>query len=105
MRKIGVGSSSLASLHEFPVDVLKLDKAFITTDATTRKGRGLMAVAHATLNLARNIGLRVVAEGVETREQLALLHSLRCELAQGYLLGRPATPAALRDFRLAIEAD
>lgn len=99
----GVGYSSLASLHEFPVDVLKLDKAFIATDVATRKGRSLMAVAHATVNLARNIGLRVVAEGVETREQLALLHSLRCEFAQGFLLGKPQAPASLRDFSLVIE--
>jgi EAL domain-containing protein (putative c-di-GMP-specific phosphodiesterase class I) len=59
-----------------------------------------MAVAHATLNLARNIGLRVVAEGVETTAQLALLHSLHCEFAQGFLLGRPMTPRALQDYRV-----
>ncbi len=82
------------------MDVLKLDRAFIASDVETRKGRGLMAVAHATLNLARNIGLRVVAEGVETQAQLALLHSLRCELAQGYLLGRPVPPQELRDYRV-----
>lgn len=96
----GVGYSSLASLHDFPVDVLKLDRAFIASDVGTRKGRGLMAVAHATLNLARNIGLRVVAEGVETTAQLALLRSLGCELAQGFLLGRPMPPRELRDYRV-----
>jgi diguanylate cyclase (GGDEF)-like protein len=96
----GVGYSSLASLHDFPVDVLKLDRAFIATDVDTRKGRGLMAVAQATLNLARNMGLRVVAEGVETPAQLALLHSLHCELAQGFLLGWPVAPQALQDYRV-----
>jgi EAL domain-containing protein (putative c-di-GMP-specific phosphodiesterase class I) len=100
----GVGYSSLASLHEFPIDVLKLDKAFIASDVSSHKGRGLMAVAHATINLARNIGLRVVAEGVETTAQLALLHSLRCDLAQGWLLGRPLEPAQLQHFRVTAAA-
>jgi EAL domain-containing protein (putative c-di-GMP-specific phosphodiesterase class I) len=48
-----------------------------------------MAVTHAVLQLARNIGVRVIAEGVETFPQLAVLQSLRCDMAQGYLLGRP----------------
>jgi len=95
----GVRHSSLASLHEFPVDMLKLDRAFIGGDGAPGDG-ALLAVAQATLDLARNLGLRVVAEGVETAAQLALLQTLRCERAQGYLLGRPATPRALRDYRV-----
>ncbi|HTB65539.1 MAG TPA: EAL domain-containing protein [Steroidobacteraceae bacterium] len=85
----GTGYSSLASLYDFPIDVFKLDRSFIAADITSERGRALMAVTHAVLQLARNIGVRVIAEGVETPQQLAVLQSLRCDMAQGYLLGRP----------------
>jgi diguanylate cyclase (GGDEF)-like protein len=85
----GTGYSSLASLYDFPIDVLKLDRSFIAADLTSERGRALMAVTHAVLQLARNIGVRVIAEGVETSQQLAVLQSLRCDMAQGYFLGRP----------------
>ncbi len=85
----GTGYSSLASLHDFPIDVFKLDRSFIAADLTSERGRALMAVTHAVLQLARNIGVRVIAEGVETPQQLAVLQSLRCDMAQGYFLGRP----------------
>jgi diguanylate cyclase (GGDEF)-like protein len=85
----GTGYSSLASLHDFPIDVFKLDRSFIAADLTSERGRALMAVTHAVLQLARNIGVRVIAEGVETSQQLAVLQSLRCDMAQGYFLGRP----------------
>jgi diguanylate cyclase (GGDEF)-like protein len=85
----GTGYSSLASLYDFPIDVFKLDRSFIAADLTSERGRGLMAVTHAVLQLARNIGVRVIAEGVETSQQLAVLQSLRCDMAQGYFLGRP----------------
>jgi diguanylate cyclase (GGDEF)-like protein len=85
----GTGYSSLASLSDFPIDIFKLDRSFIAADLTSERGRALMAVTHAVLQLARNIGVRVIAEGVETSQQLAVLQSLRCDMAQGYLLGRP----------------
>jgi diguanylate cyclase (GGDEF)-like protein len=85
----GTGYSSLASLYDFPIDVFKLDRSFIAADLTSERGRALMAVTHAVLQLARNIGVRVIAEGVETPQQLAVLQSLRCDMAQGYFLGRP----------------
>ncbi len=85
----GTGYSSLASLYDFPIDVFKLDRSFIAADLTSERGRALMAVTHAVLQLARNIGVRVIAEGVETSQQLAVLQSLRCDMAQGYFLGRP----------------
>jgi diguanylate cyclase (GGDEF)-like protein len=93
----GVGYSSLASLHEFPIDVLKLDRSFLATNLQPERRRALLAVAHAMIQLARNIGLRVVAEGIEEREQLAVLQSLGCDMAQGYLLGRPMPLAALEE--------
>jgi diguanylate cyclase (GGDEF)-like protein len=85
----GTGYSSLASLYDFPIGVFKLDRSFIAADLTSERGRALMSVTHAVLQLARNIGVRVIAEGVETSQQLAVLQSLRCDMAQGYFLGRP----------------
>jgi len=57
-------------------------------------------VAHAMILLARNINVRVIAEGVETAEQLALLQSLQCDMAQGYFLGRPMAIEAVAGFRI-----
>jgi EAL domain-containing protein (putative c-di-GMP-specific phosphodiesterase class I) len=82
----GTGFSSLAYLKRFPIDVLKIDRTF--TD-----GLGLdendTAIVKATIALAHSLGIRVVAEGVETEAQFAMLDTLGCDTAQGYLLGRP----------------
>lgn len=91
----GVGHSSLASLHELPVDMLKLDRSFLCQSFSGRKGRDLFAIAHAVVNLAHSVDLQVVAEGVESPDQLALLRSLHCPLAQGYALCRPVPAASL----------
>jgi EAL domain-containing protein (putative c-di-GMP-specific phosphodiesterase class I)/GGDEF domain-containing protein len=96
----GVGYSSLASLHQFPVDMLKLDRSFLMRDFTSSRGTGTLAVAHAIINLARNEDVRVVAEGVETAEQLAQLQSMACPLAQGYHLCPPMSAADLPRYRL-----
>jgi EAL domain-containing protein (putative c-di-GMP-specific phosphodiesterase class I)/GGDEF domain-containing protein len=95
----GVGYSSLASLHQFPVDMLKLDRSFLLRDFTGHHGRGFLAIAHAIVNMARNVELDVVAEGVETLEQIALLQSMQCPLAQGYFLCRPQPLDALLKYR------
>jgi EAL domain-containing protein (putative c-di-GMP-specific phosphodiesterase class I)/GGDEF domain-containing protein len=99
----GVGYSSLASLHQFPVDMLKLDRSFLTRDFTSNQGRGILAIAHAVVNLARDVDLRVVAEGVETPEQIALLQSMQCPLAQGYFLCRPMSARDLPLHRIGSE--
>jgi EAL domain-containing protein (putative c-di-GMP-specific phosphodiesterase class I)/GGDEF domain-containing protein len=91
----GVGHSSLASLHELPVDVLKLDRSFLCQSLAGRKGRDLFAIAHAVVNLAHSVELQVVAEGVESVDQLTLLRSLHCPLAQGYALCRPVPAVSL----------
>lgn len=96
----GTGYSSLASLHEFPIDFFKLDKSFMASSMRSAQGPALIAVAHAMILLARNINVRVIAEGVETAEQLALLQSLQCDMAQGYFLGRPMPIEALANFRI-----
>jgi EAL domain-containing protein (putative c-di-GMP-specific phosphodiesterase class I) len=83
----GTGYSSLAYLSRFEVDTLKIDRSFIDQVHVDRE-RAL--ITSAIVTLGHHLGLEVVAEGVETAEQLAFLTSARCDLAQGYLLGRPA---------------
>jgi EAL domain-containing protein (putative c-di-GMP-specific phosphodiesterase class I) len=86
MDDFGTGYSSLSYLQEFPLDVLKVDRAFV---ANATGGRAHAALLHAVVTLADNLGLRVVAEGIETEEQLVLLQALGCASGQGYLLARP----------------
>ena len=88
----GVGYSSLGYLRDFPVDLLKIDRSFIT-DVTERHDDAV--ITRAVINLAHNLGIQVVAEGVETEEQLNFLRAHRCNLVQGYLISRPIPPADL----------
>jgi EAL domain-containing protein (putative c-di-GMP-specific phosphodiesterase class I) len=86
----GRGPSSLDSLHRFPLRMLKLDRAFVSElGRGDTKDRSHTVVA-AILALAHALGLKVVAEGIETEEELQALKDLGCEYGQGYLLGRPA---------------
>lgn len=82
----GTGYSSLACLHRFPIDVLKIDRSFVLNLGL---GREHISLVHAIADLAHNLGMGVIAEGVETREQLAAIQAIGCEFAQGYLFGRP----------------
>ena len=82
----GVGYSSLGYLRDFTVDQLKIDRSFIT-DVTRRHDDAV--ITRAVINLAHNLGIRVVAEGVETEDQLRFLRQNHCDLAQGYLMSRP----------------
>ncbi len=85
----GTGYSSMSYLKRFPVEALKVDRSFI--DGLGREPEDT-AICTAVVSLAHALGLRAVAEGVETPEQLAELRTLGCELAQGYLFGHPAPP-------------
>jgi PAS domain S-box-containing protein len=88
----GTGYSSLSRLQRFPVDTLKIDRAFISrmdSDLETHE------IVRIIVMLAQNLGLRVVAEGVETEEQSEMLKRVNCELAQGYLFSKPAAPHAV----------
>ncbi|MEP3561986.1 MAG: EAL domain-containing protein, partial [Marinobacter sp.] len=82
----GVGYSSLGYLRDFPVDLLKIDRSFIT-NVTERHDDAV--ITRAVINLAHNLGIQVVAEGVETEDQLHFLQAHRCNLVQGYLISRP----------------
>jgi diguanylate cyclase (GGDEF)-like protein len=82
----GTGFSSLSYLLRFPVDVLKIDRSFIAGAGVSRHGE---MIVRATLSLARSLELGVIAEGVETPDQLRFLLAEGCEAVQGFLLGRP----------------
>ncbi len=87
----GTGYSSLSRLQGLPVDTLKIDRAFISkidTDSETSE------IVRIIIMLAHNLGLKVVAEGAETAEQVNLLKKLNCELVQGYFFARPGDHAA-----------
>ena len=84
----GTGHSSLRMLAGLPIDVLKIDRSFVHDLATNRSHR---LIVQTTISLAKSLGLKTVAEGVETPEQLELLRELGCGSIQGYLLGRPAS--------------
>jgi diguanylate cyclase len=86
----GTAYSSLNHLRQFPVDVVKIDRSFI---AGICHDPADMAIVRAVVDLSRTFGFRVVAEGVETADQLDQQRRLGCNAAQGYLIGRPR-PAA-----------
>ena len=91
----GTGYSSLAQLKNLPVDTLKIDRSFI------EELTGNMADAHvieAVVSMSQKFGVRVIAEGVETEEQLAFLKSTGCDIAQGYYISRPLPFAGLKLF-------
>ncbi|MBE9158967.1 bifunctional diguanylate cyclase/phosphodiesterase [Nodosilinea sp. LEGE 06152] len=88
----GTGYSSLSYLHRFPFDCLKIDRSFIeNADQDFEK----LEILQSVVRLAWNLGLDVVAEGVETHRHHAQLKALRCELGQGYLFSRPLAPTAI----------
>jgi diguanylate cyclase (GGDEF)-like protein len=89
----GTGYSSLAYLHDFPIDSLKIDESFVRLLGTEQSGAGIPG---SMIALARGLNVRVVAEGVETEEQLELLRELGCDEAQGYLLSPPLPAAECR---------
>jgi len=92
MDDFGTGYSSLSHLHEFPIDVLKIDRAFI---ANLSDNRDYAAVVHAISALADNLGFTVVAEGIETLDQIAQLQALSCHKGQGYFIHKPAEPTII----------
>ncbi len=92
----GTGYSSLGYLHQFPVDILKIDKSFV--DPLAQPGDEGTAFVQMILRLARDLRVVTVAEGVETGVQRDTLARLRCHSAQGYLISRPLPVTAAHDF-------
>jgi len=88
----GTGYSSLNYLHRFPIDTLKVDRSFVSkVDVDGEQ----LAIARTIITLAWNLGMEVVAEGVETMKQLAQLRSLQCDYAQGFLFSLPLDVASV----------
>jgi EAL domain-containing protein (putative c-di-GMP-specific phosphodiesterase class I) len=91
----GTGYSSLSQLKGLPLDNLKVDQSFV---------RGLphdsddLAICTAVVSMGRALGLKVIAEGVETPEQLAVLSALGCDVGQGYLFARPMPAEQFLDY-------
>ncbi|WP_024643605.1 putative bifunctional diguanylate cyclase/phosphodiesterase [Pseudomonas syringae] len=88
----GTGYSSFMHLNSLPIALLKIDMSFVGQMESREENRKLV---HAMINLAHNLNLEVVAEGVETAGQLALLRSFGCDQVQGYLISRPLPMTAL----------
>ena len=98
----GTGYSSLSALHRFPVEVLKIDRSFIEGLKTGSEDGVILS---AILELAKTLGMKAVAEGVETAEQLSRLKEMGCEIAQGNYFSEPlpdeaASALLATEFRL-----
>ena len=81
----GKGYSSLSYLKDYPIDTLKIDKSFVDEIST----RGEAPIVRAIVAMGKGLNVEVVAEGVETKEQLAYLRSLDCDYVQGYYISKP----------------
>lgn len=91
----GTGYSSMAYLKNFPIDYLKIDRAFITH---LEDGSKEQAILRAIISLGHNLGLKVIAEGVETQAQFDFLNAINCDEIQGYYFSKPLPLNELRDF-------
>ena len=91
----GTGYSSLSYLHRFPLNTVKIDRSFTSTMGNGGDG---IQIVKTIMPLASNLGFDVVAEGVETQEQVWLLKELKCKYAQGYYFSKPLTAVAAEEF-------
>lgn len=97
----GSGYSSLIYLHRFAVDAIKIDRSFVESIGADHQGE---AICDAVLRLGQALGTRVVAEGVETEQQLDFLRRRRCDEVQGYLIGKPVSALAFERTWIAARA-
>lgn len=85
----GTGYSSLSYLHRFPVDTLKIDKSFVSYIAEEQDHAKYTQLVHTIITLGHNLGMSIIAEGIENETQRDILRSLNCEYGQGYLFAQP----------------
>jgi EAL domain-containing protein (putative c-di-GMP-specific phosphodiesterase class I)/FixJ family two-component response regulator len=97
----GTGHSSLSYLQNLPASILKIDKSFMQNTFNTPNG---VEIITSIVDLAKRLKMRVVTEGVETREDLEFLKKIHCELAQGYLFSKPVSAAVFTDLLKANQA-
>jgi EAL domain-containing protein (putative c-di-GMP-specific phosphodiesterase class I) len=95
MDDFGTGYSSLSYLHSFPFDVLKIDRSFV---CRMSEGDQPLQIVRTIIELARVMGMDVVAEGIETAEQYRLLREMGCRYGQGYLFARPMSAEAVTEL-------
>lgn len=93
----GTGFSSFVHLNSLPITLLKVDRSFVAEMEMREENRKLV---HAMINLAHNLNLEVVAEGVESEEQLELLRGFGCDQVQGFLVSKPLPVGELMEFLL-----
>jgi len=91
----GTGYSSLAYLRELPIDKIKIDRSFITEVASNDSD---FTIVKSMIELSHGLGKRVLAEGVETREQLDLLRNIGCDAVQGFFISRPVPESELAKY-------
>lgn len=91
----GTGYSSLAYLHLLPIQAIKIDRSFISGQSSEGNG---MDIAKTIINLAHDLGIDAIAEGVETETQWEALHRWRCKYAQGYFIARVLDPKQAEQF-------
>lgn len=90
----GTGYSSLSYLHQFPVDILKIDRSFVE-QAAVQSGQ---AIVKTIVSLAKALDLKIIAEGLEYESQVSYLKSLGCDYAQGYFYAKPLSVAEVEDY-------
>jgi EAL domain-containing protein (putative c-di-GMP-specific phosphodiesterase class I) len=95
MDDFGTGYSSLSYLHNFPIDVLKIDRSFVSRMGSEGQNS---EIVRTILGLARNLNLRVVAEGIESPEQMRQLRRMGCHYGQGYFFSKPLDGLAIADL-------
>lgn len=94
----GTGYSSLSYLHRFPVDKLKIDKSFVGTAGTSKEN---LEIVRTIMGLAKVLNMEVIAEGVESQEQMTMLQEMGCRFVQGFLISKPAEMLDILDTKCA----